>query len=114
MGLSCLNVQAALDDFAKLLTRAKIDELRNAVVGASSRLWRKGDLVKRMEFDPADLSVSLFDKHDRLVPKQRLSAEEKQIYAISLLWALAQVSGRPLPVVMTRRWADWTKIIAVI
>jgi DNA sulfur modification protein DndD len=53
-----------------------------------------------MDFDPADMQVTLFDRHDRPIPKQRLSAGEKQIYAISLLWALAQVSGRPLPVVI--------------
>src|SRR5262249_5689232 len=44
--------------------------------------------------------VTLFDRHDRPVPKKQLSAGEKQIYAISMLWALAQVSGRPLPMVI--------------
>lgn len=99
-GLMVSRVQAALDDFAKQLTTAKVGELRDAVVRSFARLWRKGDLVRRIDFDPIDFRVTLFDQHDRPVPKQRLSAGEKQIYAISLLWALAQVSGRPLPVVI--------------
>lgn len=99
-GLMVSRVQAALDDFAKQLTTAKVGELRDAVVRSFARLWRKGDLVRRIDFDPIDFRVTLFDRHDRPVPKQRLSAGEKQIYAISLLWALAQVSGRPLPVVI--------------
>lgn len=99
-GVMVARVQAAIEDFAKQLTTAKMGELRDAVVRSFARLWRKGDLVRRIEFDPVDFRVSLFDRHDRPVPKQRLSAGEKQIYAISLLWALAQVSGRPLPVVI--------------
>lgn len=42
----------------------------------------------------------MFDRQDRPVPKKQLSAGEKQIYAISILWALAQASGRPLPMVI--------------
>ena len=34
------------------------------------------------------------------MPKKELSAGEKQMYAISILWALADVSGRPLPIVI--------------
>ncbi len=93
-------VQGALDSFARVLTEEKVNELRDAVVRSFGRLWRKGDVVKRIEFDPTDLRVTLFDRHDRPLPKQRLSAGEKQIYAIALLWALAQVSGRPLPVII--------------
>lgn len=93
-------VQTVLDDFAAELTQAKVNELRDAVVQCFARLWRKGDIVHRIEFDPSDMRVMLYDRHDRPIPKHRLSAGEKQIYAISLLWALAQVSGRPLPVVI--------------
>lgn len=42
----------------------------------------------------------LLDRHGRVIPKERLSAGEKQIYAISMLWALARVSGRVLPMVI--------------
>jgi DNA sulfur modification protein DndD len=57
-------------------------------------------VVRRIEIDPISFQVSLFDRHDRAIPKKQLSAGEKQIYAISMLWALAQVSGRPLPMVI--------------
>jgi DNA sulfur modification protein DndD len=93
-------VQTALEEFATRLTRVKVTELREAVLHSFTRLWRKGDLVRRIDFNPGDMQVTLFDQHDRPVPKERLSAGEKQIYAIALLWALAQVSGRPLPVVI--------------
>jgi DNA sulfur modification protein DndD len=99
-GALVVKVQAALEDYAQTLTASKIHELRDAVVRCFAKLWRKGDLIRRIEVEPADFRVTLFDRHDRAVPKQELSAGEKQIYAISLLWALGQVSGRPLPMVI--------------
>jgi DNA sulfur modification protein DndD len=93
-------VQAALQDYSAAMTKAKVDDLREAVVGCFAELWRKGDLVRRIEIDPTDFNVTLFDQHGRVVPKKQLSAGEKQIYAISVLRALAQASGRPLPMII--------------
>src|SRR5262249_29402785 len=93
-------VQACLEDYGRALTGAKVGQLRESVVRCFSELWRKGDLVRRIEIDPTTFAVTLFDRQDRPVPKNQLSAGEKQIYAISVLWALAQASGRPLPMVI--------------
>jgi DNA sulfur modification protein DndD len=93
-------VRAVLDDYGSALTAAKAKELSEAVVSRFAQLWRKGDVVRRIEINPGSFQVTLVDRHDRAVPKKQLSAGEKQIYAISMLWALAQVSGRPLPMVI--------------
>ena len=93
-------VQAVLDDYSAALIKAKIAELGNAVTDCFSQLWRKGDVLERIEIDPATCNVMLFDRNNQSVPKDRLSAGEKQIYAISILWALAKVSGRVLPMVI--------------
>ena len=44
--------------------------------------------------------VTVRDNQPCLLDKSELSAGEKQIYAISVLWALARVSGRPLPMII--------------
>ncbi len=93
-------VRNVLDDYAQALTATKSRELSDAVAGRFAQLWRKGDVVRRIEIDPATFKVTLRDRHDRIVPKKQLSAGEKQIYAISMLWGLAEVSGRPLPMVI--------------
>ena len=93
-------VRNVLDDYAQVLTTTKSKELGEAVAGRFAQLWRKGDIVRRIEIDPISFKVTLYDRHDRVVPKHQLSAGEKQIYAISILWGLAEVSGRALPMVI--------------
>jgi DNA sulfur modification protein DndD len=89
-----------LDMFAQRLTRAKVEVLRKNFITAFARLARKEDLVADARIDPESFSVTLIDKHQNSIPKERLSAGEKQIYAIAMLEALAKTSGRNLPVII--------------
>ncbi|MCA9111014.1 MAG: DNA sulfur modification protein DndD [Planctomycetaceae bacterium] len=93
-------VQAVLDDYSAALTKSKISDLSDAVADCFGQLWRKGDVLHQIKIDPETCSAMLLDKHGQVIPKERLSAGEKQIYAISILWALARVSGRVLPMVI--------------
>jgi DNA sulfur modification protein DndD len=77
------------------LTRIEIEAAR-----FFNRLSRKGQLLGAVAIDPGSFKVSLRRWDETELPKERLSAGEKQLLAISLLWALARVSGRPLPVVI--------------
>jgi DNA sulfur modification protein DndD len=56
--------------------------------------------VRSIRINPARFQVSIQDQHGRVDAKSELSAGEKQIYAISMLWALARISGRPLPMII--------------
>jgi DNA sulfur modification protein DndD len=47
-----------------------------------------------------NFSIELFDSRNNKLDKTKLSAGEKEIYAISLLWALVQVSGRRMPIIV--------------
>jgi DNA sulfur modification protein DndD len=93
-------VQSVLDDYSTALTKSRISQLSTVVADCFGQLWRKGDLLHRITIDPDTCSVILLDRQERVIPKERLSAGEKQIYAISMLWALARVSGRVLPMVI--------------
>jgi DNA sulfur modification protein DndD len=61
-------------------------------------LLHKSNLVHRVEIDTEAFTLALFDSAGQAVPKHRLSAGEKQLLAIALLWGLARASGRQLPV----------------
>ena len=57
-------------------------------------------IFNRAVIEPETFAVTLYDLSERPVPKEQLSAGEKQIYAIAILWALAKTSGRPLPFIV--------------
>jgi DNA sulfur modification protein DndD len=94
------SVRTVLTEFAEKLTERKIQVLRQHFLEAFVRLARKEDLIVDAHIEPRDFSVSLIDRDGNKIPKQRLSAGEKQIYAIAMLEALARTSGRNLPVVI--------------
>lgn len=93
-------VQSVLDEYSTALASAKAAELTEAVTSRFRQLWRKEQVIEHVEIDPRSYKVTLRDCQGRPVSKKELSAGEKQVYAIAMLWALAEVSGRPLPVVI--------------
>ena len=93
-------VQEVLGEYFDQLAQTKVGKLEHAVAQCFDLLCRKSDMIRRIEIDPQKFSVTLYDRQGQAIPKKQLSAGEKQIYAISMLWALAQTSGRPLPVII--------------
>lgn len=94
------NSRRVLDDYLQRLTTQKVEQLRESAAACFKVLCRKEDLVEDLRIDPLTFEVTLFGKGGVPVPKDSLSAGEKQIYAISLLWALSKISGRPLPLIV--------------
>jgi DNA sulfur modification protein DndD len=91
-------VQATLKVFKHKLKLRKLNQLETLVTECFLYLLHKSNLVHRVQIDTETFSLSLFDYEGQSVPKHRLSAGEKQLLAISLLWGLARASGRQLPV----------------
>jgi DNA sulfur modification protein DndD len=109
-------VQKVLDEYGATLIHKKVLELQETVTDCFQSLCRKKDALGRIIVNPTDFSVTLQDKHNRPLPKSQLSAGEKQIYAISMLWALGKTSGRPLPIIidtpLARLDSDHRKLLA--
>ena len=90
----------AASEYLERLTVAKTAELERQALDAFQGLSRKEGFVAGLRIDPKTFEVQLFDARGEVIPKASLSAGEKQIYAISLLWGMARVSGRPLPMIV--------------
>lgn len=90
----------ALAEYEKRLLEHKLAQLRSEFVSRFNSLARKTNLVADVRIDPTSFATTLIDKSGREMPKASLSAGEKQIYAIAMLWALARTSGRPLPMII--------------
>lgn len=90
----------ALADYEKRLLDHKLSQLRAEFVNCFNRLARKGGLIQDVRIDLISFEAVLVGKNNREIPKAALSAGEKQIYAIAMLWALARTSGRQLPMIV--------------
>lgn len=93
-------VQTALKEYSIDLQTAKFSEFQRVFLECFNRLLRKDDFIQDVEIDPDNFSILLYTKHKTPIHRNKLSEGEKQIYAVSMLWALTICSGRPLPFII--------------
>jgi DNA sulfur modification protein DndD len=92
--------QTTLDRFRSQLVRRRVGRVEELVLDCYKRLLRKKSLVHELRIDPDDFTTSLLQKNGHHVDPSELSAGERQLLAVSLLWGLARASERPLPTVI--------------
>lgn len=93
-------VGRALQQYEEQLLELKIAQLRTEFVERFNHLVRKAGFVADVKIDRTTFDATLIDRTGAQIPKASLSAGEKQIYAIAMLWALARTSGRALPMII--------------
>src|SRR5438309_2885147 len=89
-----------MGQFLERATQQKIDRLSALITESFRFLLRKQTLVERILINPSTFAVTLYDSEGQAIPRQRLSEGEKQLFAVAMLWGLAQASARPLPAVI--------------
>lgn len=91
-------VKQTLSLFKHKLTLRKLNKLESEVTNCFRYLLHKSNFVAKVAIDTDTFALSLYDHQGLVIPKNRLSAGEKQLLAIALLWGLARVSGKNLPI----------------
>lgn len=92
--------KAALTEFAKRVAINKIKNVESEFIQSFKHLARKNDININAKIEPHTFSVTLLNDFGNEIPKESLSAGERQIYAIAMLDALAKTSGRKLPIII--------------
>lgn len=82
------------------LQKRKTDTLGATITQCYKRLANKKNLIERIVMNPSTLDIIYLDNHDNEVSKASLSAGEKQLMVIAILWALAICSKKKLPVII--------------
>lgn len=98
-------IRAAVQEYEKKLQQRKLSELERYTTEMYKRLARKQDFVGEVKIDLRTFDVSIHDTHGQIKEKRSLSAGEKQIYAIALLWGLAKSSDVELPIIIDTPFA---------
>ena len=90
-------VRKTLETFRQHVIARHVLRIEQLVLESFQQLLRKSGLVTRISINPVDYALTLYGRHDTPLSAERLSAGERQLLAIALLWGLAKASGRPLP-----------------
>jgi DNA sulfur modification protein DndD len=91
-------VKLALDRFGTRLRRRHLERLEKLILECYRALVHKSHLARGLRIDPNTYTINLTDGAAMEVRPERLSAGERQLLAVSILWGMARASGRPLPV----------------
>lgn len=84
---------------ARLIAR-NIGRIEVATLDSFKRLMRKSGLVADLRINPSDYTMQLTSASGDPLSPSRLSAGERQLLAVALLWGLARVAGNQLPTVI--------------
>ncbi len=89
-----------LNEFSLRLQRKKTGILGETITTCYKKLANKKNLIDQITMDPVTLDLTYLNKDGVEVEKTALSAGEKQLMVISILWALAICSKKKLPVII--------------
>jgi len=86
-----------LSHYYDRLIRQRVAALEKSLVTRFNLICRKEHLIESAKIDPEDFTIELKGEDERVVDLSSFSAGERQLYALSVIWALREISGRQLP-----------------
>ncbi|OKI99257.1 DNA sulfur modification protein DndD [Kitasatospora sp. CB01950] len=86
--------------YAAGLIAESINKLETAVLASLRQLMRKSGLIRDLSIDTDKYTLNLIGHDGEPLDRARLSAGERQLLAVSLLWGVARVAGNELPSVI--------------
>jgi len=96
----CDVIAGVLNQFIVRLRKNKVYLLQEKTFEMYRLLSSRSGLIKDIIIDDKTYEVRISDRSGHEIKKSGLSAGEKEIFAVSLLWGLAQTSQLKLPIVI--------------
>ena len=96
----CDAISGVLNQFVVRLRKNKVHLLQEKTFEMYRLLSNRSGLIKDIIIDDKTYEVRISDRNGHEIKKSGLSAGEKEVFAVSLLWGLAQTSQLQLPIVI--------------
>jgi DNA sulfur modification protein DndD len=93
-------VRATLAQLRSRIIARHTATVEAAILDSLHRLLHKQRLISDLKLDPESFGITLLAADGEPLPAERLSAGERQLLAVAILWGLARASGRHLPTVI--------------
>lgn len=87
------------EQFRALQNQKKLQQVQYEATTMMNKLLRKKEYLSTIKIDSNSFNVILYNKKGEELNKDTLSAGERQILLISIVWAMLKTSGRRLPLV---------------
>ena len=89
-----------IEKYKVALQKSKVEEVAATMTDCYKKLASKKTLIEKIDMDPVTLDMIYYNSNKEIVPRKSLSAGEKQMMVIALLWSLAICSKKRLPVII--------------
>ncbi len=97
----CDKVRATLEIFLHDFRVSRVERLEEFALKTLKKLARKKDQFSSLKIDAEkQFAITLYGANGDAIDKTKLSAGEKELLAISLIYALSQITDRSLPIVI--------------
>jgi DNA sulfur modification protein DndD len=96
----CDAITNVLNQFIVRLRKSKVHLLQEKTFEMYRLLSSRSGLIKDIIIDDKTYETRITDRNGHEMKKSGLSAGEKEIFAVSLLWGLAQTSQLKLPIII--------------
>jgi DNA sulfur modification protein DndD len=96
----CENIASVLSQFVVRLRKNKVHLLQEKTFEMYRQLSSRSGLIKDITIDDDTYEIRITDRNGHEIRKSALSAGEKEVFAVSLLWGLAQTSEVKLPIII--------------
>lgn len=77
----------------------KLNDVAKEATKMINILFRKKDYIDRIHIDSSSFQITLYNKQRQVITKERLSAGEKEMLMLTVIWAMFKVSEWKLPFV---------------
>ncbi|MHB0966145.1 MAG: DNA sulfur modification protein DndD [Bellilinea sp.] len=96
----CDVIANVLSQFVVRLRKNKVQLLQEKTFEMYRLLSSRSDLIKDISIDESSYEIRITNRNGHEIRKSALSAGEKEVFAVSLLWGLAQTSQLKLPIII--------------
>lgn len=96
----CDAIARLLNQYTVRLRKNKVHLLQEKTFEMYRMLSSKTGLIKDILIDDKSYEIKMIDRNGHEIRKSSLAAGEKEVFALSLLWGLAQTSQLQLPILI--------------
>jgi len=89
-----------LEGLATATIARNIAAIEDSILRSFKQLIGKSELITRVRLNPETLEMSVDTSEGDGQPIERLSAGERQLLAVAILWGLSQIAQRDVPLVV--------------